>query len=410
MTLLQEAPDVSPQRDDSSPVVPEVLFKEARAHGRRRRLLVIIPIVVVAMIAATLATIAAGAGATPPIAAAASRPTATTTPTVPTFLVTYDHDPIDAARGGAAVGIVVMSPTGKIIRTLVPGDNDTIDEGGFVLSPDRSTLYYTVWNTTHLGLEIMSVPIKGGPARFIAAGNSPLISPDGSTMVYHLNGKDASGWLARGFASPKIAILSLATGQTSTTTIPAVKSDQDVEMSWLSNSAQIFVDAKSSLVNPCPPDAIIGRACDPVSPSLTPHAFVLDVATKAWTVLPAATRAIATPGWPVVAGRSVEALIGPGPRPGTVTVLGSESIRPGTSVESVGALDIETGTVAWGPRMPSSTLLQASATVGSGSGSEYLISGNGGAKTGAYIWSPSRPNSPILLRGADFGSRYPTAF
>lgn len=81
--------------------------------------------------------------------------------------------------------IEVRRIDGRLVRTLA----DRSETGrlpswlSFALSPDRRTLYFLRYRTENCS-EVVSVPVAGGPIRFVARGNSLSLSTDGTRLAY----------------------------------------------------------------------------------------------------------------------------------------------------------------------------------------------------------------------------------
>ena len=93
-------------------------------------------------------------------------------------------EPIAAVDGDGNV-VVLDAFTGITTRTLMSGiDTDDPADNHIALAPDHQTAYVSVPGTSGVETTIVAVDTITGATTEIAAGTSPAISPDGSTLAF----------------------------------------------------------------------------------------------------------------------------------------------------------------------------------------------------------------------------------
>jgi hypothetical protein len=340
------------------PADAEALFKEAKRRERRRRITVVVVVLAVAIVA--VVPIAYLVGGAP-----ASKKTGTHSPIspavagIPSFYVV--HAP--TATGSPGAINVVDTSTGQVIRALGSA-YDPYLENGFQLSPDRFTLYYTRLNQAAQTIEIVAVPVAGGPGQVVAHGITPLLSPDGTKMSFEPYGQPGT-----------IAIMDLATRKISAAHIPTTSQSQVVfGTSWLPGSRQLLVTIGTP-ISEC--SVAPGFACQTLPPPTPPVAKLLNATGPAmWLQLP--------PPKTIDGGWTNLSLQGPGPEAGTVLATNNAS----TSGSSIDTVQVATGRVLSSMQIPTGTSLLARDQ----SGTHFLLSGS----NGTALWSPPRGATKIV--------------
>jgi hypothetical protein len=84
--------------------------------------------------------------------------------------------------GAGPIGVYGLA-SGTLLRTLGTVA-DPYPQNGFQVSADHRTLYYVRLNEPAQTVEIVSVPVAGGPTTVLADGTRPTPSPDGKGLAY----------------------------------------------------------------------------------------------------------------------------------------------------------------------------------------------------------------------------------
>jgi hypothetical protein len=160
---------LAPARADA-----EAVIAEARRHRRRRWRANGARVAAAALVvAAAVVAIWPGASGHAPGGRhrAAGSAAAVAAPMPPQIVVMDGYGRIE----------VVSSRTLRVIRTLAT--NAGIFQGPYTLAASPSGLVFYDGLTGH-GETVFSVPLAGGPARAVAYGRTPAISPDGKLLAY----------------------------------------------------------------------------------------------------------------------------------------------------------------------------------------------------------------------------------
>jgi hypothetical protein len=164
-----------------APLPPsEVLFKEARTRRRRRRLGWLV--VVVGACMALLISLLVGEGGGSRVQRTHRSALSSAVPAgTPALIVGWTSN---------EQLVVISTSTGRTVRTLA--SNISIFAPGLPdisVSPDGQVFFDSdpisgVAPPGAEGDQIFSVPITGGPLRYVAAGSYPQVSPDGAQLAY----------------------------------------------------------------------------------------------------------------------------------------------------------------------------------------------------------------------------------
>jgi hypothetical protein len=246
--------------------------------------------------------------------------------------------------------------TGKVLRSLGT-EYDPYPENGFVLSANRSTLFYVHLDEPAQKVETLAVPVTGGVPKVVALGPGSLqFSPDGSKASFAVAGQTVS-------------IVDLTTGGTTSVPLPTSNAaDRVVSSSWLPDSRRLVVTIQApDLTARCfaPP----GRACSSPSPPAPAVAFRLDTTRSEWSSLPR-PRELAR-GWNGLA------LQGPGQAAGTVLA----TVQGAAGNSTLFTLRVRDGRVLSRHAVPLGTTFLARDR----SGTHVLVSDEGNTK----LWLPN---------------------
>jgi hypothetical protein len=195
----------------------EAVIEEARRH-RRRRWRTNGARVAATALAVTAAVVAIRLGASGHAPGGphrgAGRVAAVAAPMPPEIVVMDGYGRIE----------VVSSRTLRVIRTLAA--HAEIFQGPNTLAASPSGLIFYD-GLTGYGETVFSVPLAGGPARAIAPGRTPAVSPDGKLLAYEAETFSA----LHGEMPTGIVVRDLASGAQRTWALPAADADIPA-MTW----------------------------------------------------------------------------------------------------------------------------------------------------------------------------------
>jgi hypothetical protein len=152
-----------------------VLFKEARRR-RRRRWIIVALVLTVALITFAALTLPRSRSANTPAGHKTGPRAERTTSAMPGEIVTYGND---------SSLEVLSSRDGHVIRTLARHVGTFRGPISLSVSP-TGTVYFDNLGSVHPWplTAIYSVPVTGGPVRYVANGSSQAVSPNGRFLAY----------------------------------------------------------------------------------------------------------------------------------------------------------------------------------------------------------------------------------
>jgi hypothetical protein len=258
---------------------------------------------------------------------------------------------------------VVATATGTVVRSL-GSVYDPYLENGFVVSPDGRTLFYTRLDEAAQVIEIVEVPVGGGPTSVVADGTHPQVSPDGSLLAYQPFGR-----------AHVVSVMSLSSRTVTNYGVPPALADEGAySIAWLPDSTSLIVTGKT-VASACtgPPGASCPTATTPTAASA---ALLHTGQDGTWTDL-AAPSGIPT-GWLNLT------LAGPGPSPGTV--VGIENAGGHQTFCVIDAAGHQPAKET--PLPPGTTFLSETRD-----GSLALLAG----PTSTLSWTPAASSDPVTV-------------
>ena len=250
--------------------------------------------------------------------------------------------------------------TGAVLRTLGTV-YDPYPMNGFVLSPDKSTLYYTALNEPAQTIEIKAIPVTGGRPQVIATGSQPQPSPKGTELAYL-----PAGAALR--STGAVAVMDLATHAVRTITLPDTQlGRQPTNLVWVSSAELVVRATRTTGATDCRPDercpapTTVGEAysIDTSGPALAAHQLPELRTGPHWSALTLLTGRSPTEVY-ALAGSSLYLL---NPLTGTVTdqlatPKGYEPVSVDARSHDVLLLASDGGRAAfWNPDTPSAPTL-----------------------------------------------------
>lgn len=176
-----------PHVDGTAAASAEALFKEAHQRRRRRRRVAGAAVIGVLVLTVTVASVLLlenqpprPVGTPPP-----SRVEGVAVPAMPPQMVVW-------AQIGRTMSVQVLSSrSGHVVRTLASDIGLFNSTPQPTAAPDGTVYFDQAIGATQQGPDahppveqILSIPITGGPATFVADGHDPVVSPDGRYLAY----------------------------------------------------------------------------------------------------------------------------------------------------------------------------------------------------------------------------------